>query len=144
MDLIQFVNHYHGKKVDFDNACGAQCVDLFRQYCKDVLRAGTQLKPLGENGGAKDLFLRYEELSVNANYFKKIVTDRPEIGDVCVWGATDKNKYGHVAICLAYDSANDIIVVFEQDGFKQDGAKIAVRKRDNLLGVLRFHGGRTW
>lgn len=140
MDLIQFVNKYHGQKVDFDGSFGAQCVDLFRQYCKDVLRAGHT----GAVEGAKDLFEKYSDLPAECKYFDRIKGASPEIGDVCVWGATDKNKYGHVAICLAYDSANDIIVVFEQDGFKQDGAKIAVRKRDNLLGVLRFHGGRTW
>lgn len=137
MDLIEFVNHYHGKKVDFDNACGAQCVDLFRQYCKDVLRAGTQLKPLGENGGAKDLFLRYEELSVNADYFKKIKTKRPEMGDVVVFDSTPTNKYGHVAICLGVSEESGMIVVFEQNGFSQDGAKVGVRTIDYMLGVLR-------
>lgn len=137
MDLIEFVNHYHGKKVDFDNACGAQCVDLFRQYCKDVLRAGNQLKPLGENGGAKDLFLRYEELSVNADYFKKIKTKRPEMGDVVVFDSTPANKYGHVAICLGVSEGSGMIVVFEQDGFSQDGAKVGVRTIDYMLGVLR-------
>ena len=140
MTLIEFVNKYHGQKVDFDGAYGAQCVDLFRQYCKDVLRAGHT----GAVDGAKDLFEKYADLPAECKYFDRIKGASPEIGDVCVWGATDKNKYGHVAICLAYDSANDIIVVFEQDGFKQDGAKIAVRKRDNLLGVLRFHGGKVW
>lgn len=142
MDLMEFVNKYHGKKVDFDGAFGFQCTDLFRQYCKDVLRAGHT----GAVEGAKDLYLNYANLPAECKYFDRISIQNgsPEIGDVLVWGATSKNKYGHVAICLGYDSVNDVIVVFEQDGFKQDGAKVAVRKRDNLLGVLRFHGGRTW
>lgn len=113
------------------------CVDLFRQYCKDVLRAGTQLKPLGENGGAKDLFLRYEELSVNADYFKKIKTKRPEMGDVVVFDSTPTNKYGHVAICLGVSEESGMIVVFEQNGFSQEGAKVGVRTIDYMLGVLR-------
>lgn len=139
MDLIEFVNKYHGKKVDFDGAFGAQCVDLFRQYCKDVLRAGHT----GAVEGAKDLFLKYADLPAECKYFDRITNATPQIGDVCVWGATEKNKYGHVAICLGYDSEFDLILVFEQDGIKQDGAKIAVRSKNNLLGVLRFTGGRV-
>ncbi|WP_252722587.1 hypothetical protein [Treponema phagedenis] len=37
MSLDEFVKKYLGKKVDYDGHYGAQCVDLFRQYCKDVL-----------------------------------------------------------------------------------------------------------
>ena len=36
MNLAEFLNKYTGKKVDFDKVYGAQCVDLFRQYCQDV------------------------------------------------------------------------------------------------------------
>lgn len=142
MDLIEFVNKYHGKKVDFDGAYGAQCVDLFRQYCKDVLRAGHT----GVVDGAKDLFLKYADLPSECKYFDRISVENgiPEIGDVLVWDSTATNKYGHVAICLGYDSTNDLIIVFEQNGFTQDGAKIAVRKTANLLGSLRFTGGKTY
>ena len=133
MDLIEFTNKYHGKKVDFDGAYGAQCVDLFRQYCKDVLRAGHT----GAVDGAKDLFLNYASLPAECKYFDRIIGTTPRMGDVCVWGATDKNKYGHVAICLGFDENTGLITVFEQDGIKQDGAKIAVRLTHNLLGVLR-------
>lgn len=37
MTLTQFIKTYLGKKVDFDGMYGNQCVDLYRQYCKDVL-----------------------------------------------------------------------------------------------------------
>lgn len=142
MDLIEFVNKYHGKKVDFDGAFGAQCVDLFRQYCKDVLRAGHT----GAVEGAKDLYIKYADLPSECKYFDRIskANGSPEIGDVLVFDSTKTNKYGHVAICLGYDVSLDLAVVFEQDGFKQDGAKIQVRFCDNLLGVLRFTGGKTW
>lgn len=135
MNLTDFVNSYAGKKVDFDGAYGAQCVDLFRQYCKDVLRAGHT----GAVEGAKDLFLKYHELPAECKYFERIAGVFPEIGDVCVWDKTDKNKYGHVAICIGYSVSLDKLIVFEQDGFKQDGAKLAVRDIDGLLGVLRPH-----
>ena len=133
MDVIQFVNKYHGKKVDFDGSFGAQCVDLFRQYCKDVLRAGHT----GAVEGAKDLYLKYADLPAECKYFDRISDTKPRIGDVCVWDATNTNKYGHVAICLGMDEDSGLILVFEQDGFKQDGAKISARLTKNLLGVLR-------
>lgn len=139
MDLIEFVNKYHGKKVDFDGAYGVQCVDLFRQYCKDVLRAGHT----GAVDGAKDLFLKYEDLPAECKYFDRISGITPRTGDVCVWGATSTNKYGHVAVCLGMDENTEYAIVFEQDGFKQDGAKIAARSLENLLGVLRPTCGST-
>ena len=37
MTLDEFVEKYNGKKIDYDGHYGAQCVDVFRQYCKDVL-----------------------------------------------------------------------------------------------------------
>lgn len=67
MNLIAFVNTYCRKKVDFDGAYGAQCVDLFRQYCKDVLG----LPHTGAVEGAKDLWLKYDNLPLEK---KRIVT----------------------------------------------------------------------
>lgn len=137
MNLIEFVNTYHGKKVDFDGAYGAQCVDLFRQYCKDVLRAGHT----GAVEGAKDLFLKYADLPSECKYFDRMKDAVPAIGDVLVWDSTPKNKYGHVAICLGYDPITAHVLVFEQNGLKQDGAKVNWRSTENMLGVLRFTGG---
>ena len=37
MTLSEFITKYDRKIVDYDGAYGAQCVDLFRQYSKDVL-----------------------------------------------------------------------------------------------------------
>ncbi len=56
-------------------------------------------------------------------------------GDVLIWGATKSNKYGHVAILVAVYNTKWFIVL-EQDGFKQDGVKLAFRNRENLLGCL--------
>lgn len=139
MNLIEFVNSYIGKKVDYDKMYGYQCVDLFRQYCKDVLSAGHT----GAVDGAKDLFLKYSELPSEIRYFDKMSNVVPKIGDVIVWGETSTNKYGHVAICIGVSEDNNSVVVFEQDGFKQDGAKLAKRSMNNMLGVLRFTGGNV-
>ena len=132
----EFINKYINTKVDFDNTFGAQCVDLFRQYCKDVLN----IPHTGAVEGAKDIFLNYDKLPLEQKYFKKYLTNYPEPADVIIWGETKTNKYGHIAIVIS-SLSNNKVLVFEQDGFKQDGAKLSIRTTENMLGVLRFNGG---
>lgn len=132
MTLTDFIKKYNGKKVDFDGAFGAQCVDLFRQYNKEVWGN----PHTGAVEGAKDLILNYDNLPLEQKHLEKIPRYFfPKAGDVAVWGASSSNKYGHVAI-VVYTEDNNLIV-FEQDGFKQDGAKLNIRTDDNLLGFLR-------
>ena len=132
MELNTFCTTYHGQKVDFDGVCGAQCVDLFRQYNKDVW-GNPRLEGLGENGGAKDLWLKYDKMPLTKKYLRKVT--KPVCGDVVVFGATPANKFGHVAIFLAQKGDN--ILVFEQNGYTQDGAKYVWRSVQGMLGALR-------
>lgn len=136
MKLDEFINKHINTKVDFDNAFGAQCVDLFRQYCKDVLN----IPHTGAVEGAKDIFLNYDKLPLEQKYFKKYSTNNPKPADIIIWNETKTNKYGHIAIVVS-SLSNNKVLVFEQDGFKQDGAKLAIRTTENMLGVLRFNGG---
>lgn len=129
--LKGFVRKYDGVKVDFDGHYGPQCVDLFRQYCREVLG----FPHTGGVEGAKDLWLRYSELREKDFFVQMNADSIPIPGDVAVWGQTAANRYGHVAIVIG-ELEGDLIV-FEQDGFKQDGAKIKVRGKENLLGYLR-------
>lgn len=133
MKISEFVKKYNGKKVDFDKAFGCQCVDLFRQYCNDVLG----IPHTGTVEGAKDLYINYAKLPGEMNHFTRIATRFPRVGDVVIWDKTPSNKYGHVAICIG--NLADEIIVFEQNGFAQDGAKIVTREK-NILGVLRYKG----
>lgn len=132
MTLWEFVQKHVKTKVDFDGAYGAQCVDLFRQYCKDVLGIGHT----GAVVGAKDLVERYDALPQEKEHFA-LVRDSGDVlqGDVAVWGAFGGNPYGHVAIVL--EASGEKLVVFEQDGFAQDGAKIVDRSADGVIGYLR-------
>ena len=130
--LKTFCTIYYGQKVDFDGACGAQCVDLFRQYNKDVW-GNPRLEGLGENGGAKDLWLKYDQMPLTKKHLCKVTN--PVCGDVVVFGATSANKFGHVAIFLAQNG--DDMLVFEQNGYTQDGAKYAWRSTQGMLGALR-------
>lgn len=130
MKLYDFVKKYFGTKVDFDGKFGSQCVDLFRQYCSDVLNTEKTEGVIG----AKDLWLKYNDNPIERKYFHRI-TDHFRTGDIIVFDGTSTNDFGHVAILLE-ERENDFIV-FEQDGFKQDGAKISCWKKQNVLGCLR-------
>lgn len=134
--LEDFVMKYNGKKVDFDNAFGAQCVDLARQYWKEGLGILEHTGACSTSGGAKDLYLDYEKMPLEKKYFNKIPKNKAFIaGDTLIWNSTEKNPYGHVAIYLG--KLDNSFIVFEQNGFEQNGAKITIRGKNNLLGALR-------
>ena len=123
MTLKRFVVTYNGQKVDWDKAHGYQCVDLFRQYCKDVLN----VEQCPSVDGAKDLWEKHGCL--------KQTTGSYAPGDVLIYGATKSNPYGHVCILVSLLDS-DTFIVFEQNGFEQTGAKLTVRDKTNLLGGL--------
>lgn len=112
------------------------CVDIFRQYCHDVLGI-PHTGPCSTTGGAMDLYNDYDKMPLEKKYFTKIKNLKIiKPGDVVIWNKTATNKYGHVAVCIG--SLNSSLIVFEQNGIKQDGAKIQLRSKENLLGILRF------
>lgn len=128
--LTQFIRKYLGTKVDYDGNKSFQCVDLFRQYTEEV-KGLPQTPALGENGGAKDIINKPGKYNVTP---ESALADY-SVGDVLIWGASETNKYGHVAILVGIYNTKYFIVL-EQDGFKQDGVKLAFRSRENLLGCL--------
>lgn len=123
MTLKRFIVNNLNKKVDFDNKFGFQCVDLYRQYCKDVL--GIPQTPAVE--GAKDIWENHGSLKQSKDSFA--------IGDILIYDSTPSNKYGHVCILVSLLDS-DTFIVFEQNGFEQSGAKLTVRNTTNLLGSL--------
>lgn len=131
MTLDEFVKKYEGKQIDFDKAFGSQCVDLFRQYSKEVLNIKEHT---GAVEGAKDLYLNFSSMPKMFEYFQKVFT--PHKGDIVVFNKSEKNKYGHVAIVLY--ATNKSLVVFEQDGFNQSkGSYINIWNYNKVLGFLR-------
>lgn len=127
ISLTQFIKKYLGTKVDFDGKFGPQCVDLARQYYSEVLDV-PQFPPVE---GAKDIIKNPGKLKV----IKEGSLADYSSGDVLIWGASKTNQYGHVAILVSIYNTKYFIVL-EQDGFKQDGCKLAFRSRENLLGGL--------
>ena len=130
MTLTTFMNTYLGTKVDYDKEGTPQCVDLARLYIDKVLEL-PQPPALGKNGGAKDMFDKHGVLKVTPD---SALADYTR-GDILIWDKSKTNKYGHVAILVEIYNTKYFIVL-EQDGFKQDGVKLAFRSRENLRGCL--------
>jgi hypothetical protein len=92
MTLDQFITKYHSKQIDYDGFFGFQCMDLYRQYVKDVL-GFPQSDPVP---GAADVWTNYR-----ADYFNRIEnTPRavPVRGDIIIWDRADGMPYGHIAV----------------------------------------------
>lgn len=130
MTLTAFIKKHLGNRVDWDKNKSFQCVDLYRFYLDEVLKV-QQTPALGEDGGAKNIFEKHGVLNVTCD---SALADYSR-GDVLIWGETKTNKYGHVAILVDVYNTKYFIVL-EQDGFKQDGVKLAFRSREGLLGCL--------
>lgn len=127
MNLTAFIKTYLGKKVDYDKKYGFQCTDLYRQYLKDVL----SVPQTPAVTGAKDIFDNHGVLKATPD---SALADYSR-GDILIWDKTKTNAYGHVAILVDIYNAKYFIVL-EQDGFAQDGVKLAFRSRENLRGCL--------
>ena len=129
--FMEFVRRYDGTMVDYDGKYGPQCVDLYRQYCRDVLG----IPHTGCVEGARDLWRGYGGSRVKEFFDMVSGTEPARCGDVAVWDGSASNRYGHVALVVC--GWGDSLVVFEQDGFRKDGARIRLRPKTNLLGYLR-------
>jgi len=93
--IQQFFDKYNGKGIDWDNAFGFQCVDLYDQYCKEVIDA-----PIILVNGAKDIWDKYPK-----EHFDRVQNTPagvPQKGDVVIWGE-QLGQYGHVAIFVSGD-----------------------------------------
>lgn len=138
MTLDEFVTQWTGKFADFDGAYGAQCVDLFNYYNRDVVGAPFIGTPL--TGGAADLWENFS--SSAAPEFYDQIRNTPDLvvqeGDVVVWAANTPRTgpAGHVAIGLAGADTNQF-TSFDQN--YPDGSLPHKQQHDyvGVYGVLR-------
>ncbi len=93
MTFDQFIEKYNNKGIDFDGAFGNQCVDLYRQYVKEVLNLPQSPAVVG----AKDIFDTY--LTSYFTRYNNSPTAVPKKGDIIIWG-TKLGQYGHVAVFI--------------------------------------------
>lgn len=134
--INQFVNKYNGGAWDFDGKYGAQCVDLFDFYNRDVVGAGWIGTP--RTGGARDLW--EAPSNTREQHYIALPKGTPlQPGDVLVYGSpygrvTENGKaidYGHVRIFIG-----DGKVIQQNKDWKQRTSVDTLGARDEL-GVLR-------
>lgn len=127
MSIDSFVDRYNGKKVDYDGRYGSQCMDLYRQYCKEVLEIPQSPGVVG----AKDVWETYLEDQFTAIPYP---TGVPQKGDVIIWG-TEVGKYGHIAIVLSGDQQR--FVSFDQNWRLDQTCYLENHSYAGVLGWLR-------
>lgn len=134
--LEQFISQRNGGAWDFDGKYGAQCVDLFNYYNRDVIGAGFIATPI--TGGARDLFEVGSPI-VDENYIKMSANTTLQKGDVIVFGdgvgvmkENGKNvSYGHVTIYIG-----DNKVIQQNKGFNMK-TTIDAAYTNKAIGILR-------
>lgn len=99
LSVDAFKNKYLGKKLDYDGYYGGQCVDMVNFYNKLVVGGGFIGTPT--TGGARDWWENYNNSAEAKKRYVRIGKgDKPQKGDIPVWGAGLGNYYGHIAVYL--------------------------------------------
>lgn len=135
MNIQDFFVKYNGQYVDYDGAYGNQCVDLFRQYLKDLFDITNS--PLVV--GACDIWDRY--LTDKFDRYENTIEAEPIEGDIIIWKKTTSLPYGHVAIC--HTAAVNSFVSFDQNWPTGTPCHFVTHQYNNVAGWLRFKGGET-
>lgn len=99
MNVKEFFTKYTNQFIDYDNHYGAQCMDLYRQYCKEVL--GLQQSPAV--AGAADVWNTHLQDKFIA--IANTPTGIPQLGDIIIWNKK-LNGYGHIAVCQSANVLN--------------------------------------
>lgn len=134
MTYNDFKAKWLGTPINYDNAYGAQCMDVYRMYVKEVLNI-PQSPPVK---GAKNVWDTYLP-----EYFDKISNTPdgvPKQGCIAIWG---HGEFGHIGIVDSADK--QYLTCFEQNwtqgGTSNDGkgnSEIRRHNYSNVLGWLKF------
>lgn len=134
MNYQEFINEYNGKSIDYDMACGAQCVDLAQMYIEKVFTGKHQII----YANAKDYFEKYNNYTVLTQNFDRIANNAsfvPQKGDIVIWGAGLGNTYGHIAIATGEGNTSNFNSYDLNWGSKT--VKKVSHNYKGFLGVLR-------
>ena len=88
----QFFSKYNYKPINYDNALGFQCMDLYHQYVSEVLPG----YPHPPAKGAAWLIGALP--STHYEWIANTPLAVPKEGDILLWGTKAGGGYGHVAI----------------------------------------------
>lgn len=134
MTYNDFKAKWIGKSINYDNAYGAQCMDVYRMYVKEVLNV-PQSPPVS---GAKNVWDTYLP-----EYFDRVANTPdgvPEQGCIAIWNV---GEFGHIGVVDSADK--QYLTCFEQNwaqaGTVNDGKGVSEIRRHtyaNVLGWLKF------
>jgi hypothetical protein len=123
MKIKDFFEGYLGVAISYWKNGSVQCVDVARQFWNDVWNI-PQPEGLGEDGSAEWFFTRYDMMPRLKTFCERVEYQPgmiPPEGAAVLFGPSDKNKYGHVGICVTADESR--ISIFEQDGIRNSQLK---------------------
>ena len=134
MTVDEFITKYNGKKIDYDNVSGCQCVDLAKYYCRDVVG----ITPPSGLGGAKNWWLQRKTTKILVNNFYFIDPSKKDIqkGDLGV-RTTRGGGNGHIFLITAYDPKTGKMSIYDTNG---GGNHDPVTKRTFYNTTYYIHG----
>lgn len=128
MIIKDFFTFWNGKGIDFDGYYGFQCVDLYRQYVKDVLNLPQSPGVVG----AYQIWDRHD--STKFEKIKNTPEAIPQLGDIIIW----KKIANHVSIFNYGDIES--FVSFDQNWPIGSICHFQNHNYTNVIGWLRPKG----
>lgn len=129
-NLMNWINAHNNRYLDYDNAYGAQCVDLYAFYTSGFV--GGRPNPVGY---APEIYNNYDSRVYN----RLGAGIGARLGDVAVWGKGPYTPLGHVAIVVG-DNGNGTLRVLQSNATPAGSAGnsiISNISKAALLGYLR-------
>lgn len=131
--LDSWMNSNIGKKHDYDNAYGTQCVDLFRYYLQ--YKGVSQVPSMGRSGGAKELFENPSQVSaMRERGFKQIGKNSNGMkGDIAVFGGGLGAGFGHVGVVVGDNGDGTVRVM------NSNSSTVGNGKATNVVNISKKH-----
>ena len=128
--LSSWINAHNNRYLDYDNAYGAQCVDMYSYYTSGFL--GGKPIPVGY---APEIYNNYD-----SSVYNRLGNNVPaRMGDVAIWGRGPYTPLGHVAIVVG-DNGNGTLRVLHSNATSLGSAGNSVISnisKSALYGYLR-------
>lgn len=128
--LSSWINAHNNRYLDYDNAYGAQCVDMYSYYTSGFVGG----KPLPV-GYAPEIYNNYD-----TSVYNRLGNNVPaRMGDVAIWGRGPYTPLGHVAIVVG-DNGNGTLRVLHSNATalgSRGNSVISNISKSALYGYLR-------